>query len=512
MILTRAILNHAQVSTGRVWIVGTLLWALVAPAVAQEWVNPKAQSAPPAKPQRRSGGESVPPLPLPATPMRRTERKRPPAPPAMVGMINLTVAGPDIGTSQAFPTTAIDIAALMKHANTRLRINYRFLPTTIDTFSWDPTEIPLLYITGWTELPPLSDSLVEKLRQYLYDGGTLVIHAQCGRKAFVSTARREIDRILPDRQLAAIDTDSPLYDAYFKIRQMRYRKDADEFKSIPPYLEAVYLGCRPAIIFSPIDLNCGWDVVNNPIEGGTLYHQDDATRLGVNIIAFTLADLQYARSWGMEKQFPQQTVPTRDQLVIAQIKHSGDWDPAPEAMINLLKHLNANTTINVQFKRDSVDLADDELTDYPVLVMTGLRDFQLDADQAERLRKYLDNGGVLIADSAAGKAGFDNAFRREMEKVFPDATLEAIPADDPIYQMPFTIDSVDYTRRHELQYGKHRTPSLMGIRLDGTWAVIYSPADLSAAWEDLDYPFASGYDPADAKRLGVNIFNYALTH
>ena len=44
---------------------------------------------PPAKPQRRTGGESFPPLPLPATPIRRTERKRPPAPPALVGKIAL---------------------------------------------------------------------------------------------------------------------------------------------------------------------------------------------------------------------------------------------------------------------------------------------------------------------------------------------------------------------------------------------------------------------------------------
>ena len=35
---------------------------------------------PPAKPHRRKAGESFPPLPLPATPLRRTERKRPPAP------------------------------------------------------------------------------------------------------------------------------------------------------------------------------------------------------------------------------------------------------------------------------------------------------------------------------------------------------------------------------------------------------------------------------------------------
>src|SRR3990172_4285174 len=40
---------------------------------------------PPAKPQQRTGGESFPPLPLPATPLRRSEKKRPPSPPALVG-------------------------------------------------------------------------------------------------------------------------------------------------------------------------------------------------------------------------------------------------------------------------------------------------------------------------------------------------------------------------------------------------------------------------------------------
>ena len=50
--------------------------------------GPKTCGAPRrAAPQRRKGGESFPPLPLPATPLRRTEKKRPPAPPALVGKV-----------------------------------------------------------------------------------------------------------------------------------------------------------------------------------------------------------------------------------------------------------------------------------------------------------------------------------------------------------------------------------------------------------------------------------------
>jgi hypothetical protein len=479
--------------------------------------NPKAKIPPVAKPQRRSGAEGFAPLPLPVTPLRRSELKRQPAPPALVGMINFSASQFKIVDGQrqevgGFPTTQIDIERLMNYANSQLKINYRYMGMSLDGFSWDPTELPLLYLTGWTALPPLSDDLVAKLRQYLINGGTLVIHAQCGREEFVASARREIARILPNHPLAALDTDSPLFHAVVDIKEMRVRKDREDFKTIPPYLEAVYLGCRPAIIFSPIDLNCGWDVVNRPIDGGILYHQDDALKLGLNIIAVTLADLQYARSWGTEKIYHQQDDRTRDQLVIGQIIHNGDWDPTPHALPNLMKYVHQNTTLNVQFKRQAVDLSDAEAFEHPVLYMTGLRDFTFSEAQVQRLRNFLTGGGVLIADAAAGNKAFDVAFRREMHRVLSDQELKPLPLDSPLYQMPYAIRTVEYTPLVSAQGGKITAPLLEGISLGGQLAVIYSPLGLSNGWEQLDYAFNRGYADTDALRLGVNILSYALTH
>ncbi len=42
---------------------------------------------PVAKAQRRQGGEAMPPLPLPATPLRRSEKKRPPSPTTLIGKV-----------------------------------------------------------------------------------------------------------------------------------------------------------------------------------------------------------------------------------------------------------------------------------------------------------------------------------------------------------------------------------------------------------------------------------------
>ncbi len=412
----------------------------------------------------------------------------------------------------AFPTTQIDIERLMHYANQRLKIRYRFVPTSLQKFSWDPTELPLLYITGWTPMPKLGEGIVAKLRRYLYDGGTLVVHAQGGREEFRKSARMEIAKIFPKRQLAPIDTDSPLFNAYFKITRMRVRKNSEPFRSMPPYLEAVYLGCRAAIIFSPIDLNCGWDVVKNPIEGGTLYHQDDALALGVNIITTTLANFQYARQWGSEKIYYQKDNATRDQLVIAQIVHDGDWDPTPHALPNLMKYIQKNTTLNVQFKREVVGLDNVDVFKHPVLYMTGLRDFKLTDAQVGRLRSYLAGGGMLVADAAAGRKAFDAAFRREIKRVLPKATLKRLDLKSPAYQVPYRIAAVDYTDLVKAQQPSLNAPALEGITIDGQLGVIYSSFGLSTGWEQLGFAYNRGYSDADAIRLGVNVFAYALTH
>jgi hypothetical protein len=54
--------------------------------IGEALAEPRTCGPPPkAKPQRRTGGESLPPLPLPATPLRRSEKKREPSPPSLVG-------------------------------------------------------------------------------------------------------------------------------------------------------------------------------------------------------------------------------------------------------------------------------------------------------------------------------------------------------------------------------------------------------------------------------------------
>ncbi len=199
----------------RLWLLTFVLLAAL-PASADEFQNPKANIAPRAAPQRRNAGEGMPPLPLPATPLRRSEKKREPSPPALVGNITFPQAALK-KSGRNWETTIIDIEKWVDFTNSQLGQRYRYVDTNFARFSYDPTELPIIYFTGWKPIPEFDDATIAKLRQYLLDGGTWVVHSNCGRPEFNQSFKEQIARIFPDRELAPIPTDHPLYSSYYKI-------------------------------------------------------------------------------------------------------------------------------------------------------------------------------------------------------------------------------------------------------------------------------------------------------
>lgn len=495
------------------WVVLAVLLALLAPsqpsARGQEFQNPKANIPPKAKPQRQNAGEGFPPLPLPATPLRRSERKREPSPPALVG--NITFSQQALG-GKHWDTTVIDIEKWVEWTNRQLGQRYRFVGTDFGKFSYDPTELPILYFTGWKPLPQFDDKTIQNLRQYLLDGGTWVVHSNCGRPEFNDSFRREIRRIFPDRELAAIPSDHPLFSAFHNITRMRVRKGKEPWKEVPPYLEVINIGTRAAVIFSPIDLSCGWDADRNPIEGGILFAQDDALKLGANIVTYVLAEYQYARFFSHAKVYHQAADATRDQLVLGQVVHNGDWDCTPHGVPNLLKHIDQGTTLNVQFKRIPVDPAKDDIFAFPVLVMIGQRGFSFSDEARKRLREYLDHGGVLVVDCAVGSSEFDTSFRKEIRLLYPDRELKPLPDNHPIFTFVTDARRVELAPLAQQQLPNVNSARLEAIEVDGLLPVIYSPISLSAGWEQLPRAYNRGYADADALKLGMNLLMYVVTH
>lgn len=469
---------------------------------------------PPPKRQSRTGGESFPPLPLPVTPLRRTEKKRPPAPPALIGKMamgplkyvtrdNKRVAYRD------WMTDPSDVKSLLAWTNNQLGINYRSVEADFAHFSYDPRELPALLFAGHNRFT-LDDEIRVKLARYVLDGGTIFGDACCGWEDFNEAFHREMEEIFPGRSLRKLMPDDPLLASYYKLGNFTYQQADGSQYTDTPCLEGIQVGCRLGVIYSPVDLTCGWDGHDHP--RGLRVVIDEARQIGANYLTYLLGNFQLARFLSTTKVYHEAEAPSRDDFVLAQIIHEGDWDPDPSAIHNLLKFARDNSTLEVKFKRINMRLKDPRAANFPLWYLTGHYDFQWEKEEVERLRRYLKAGGTLVADACCGRRAFDGAFRREIAKVLPAGRLESLPWDHPVYHIHNDIDRVEYTPRTREDYGDISTPSLEGIMLDGRLAVVYSRFDLGNGWEQFPHPYSYGYSEKDALEIGTNLLVYAVTH
>ncbi|HEX7049776.1 MAG TPA: DUF4159 domain-containing protein [Longimicrobiales bacterium] len=194
-------------------------------------------------------------------------------------------------------------------------------------------------------------------------------------------------------------------------------------------------------------------------------------------------------------------------LTIAQLQYDGggDWYANPSSLPNLLRTIREQTGLPVADRPVHVRLTDPSLWDYPYLYLTGHGNIRFSEEEVRILRRYLRSGGFLHADD---NYGLDASFRREIERVFPDAELVELPADHPVYHVFYDFPK-GLPKIHEHD-GKPAQG--FGIFQDGRLVVFYSyQSDLGDGWED---PEVHG-DPPEirraALRMGVNLFVYALS-
>jgi hypothetical protein len=358
----------------------------------------------------------------------------------------------------------------------------------------------------------LPDEVRKNLARYVLDGGTIIADACCGWNDFAESFRREMELVFPGRAMRKLLPEEPVYSSYYKLGSLTYKKgDGSEFHE-EPCLEGIDFGCRTGVIFSPRDMTCGWDGHEHP--RGTRVIIDQARQLGANIVTYILGSYQLGRFLSTTKVYHEATAPSRDDFVFAQLVHDGDWDPDPSAVHNLLKFARDNSTLEVKFKRQELKLKDfdRESATYPLLYMTGHREFAWSQEEAAKLQRYLKAGGMLLADACCGRMAFDTAFRREIAKVLPQAKLERLPLDHPIYHSHYDIKTVDYTPRVREDFGPFDSPELEGITVEGKLAVVYSKFDLGNGWEQFPHAYAYGLKDESALQIGTNVIIHAVTH
>ena len=387
---------------------------------------------------------------------------------------------------------------------------------TIDVRSASANQMlqaPIILLSGKESLP-LNDEQIENLRAYVDQGGFILAEACCQGQGFDRDFRALMEKMFPESRLRLLPPDHPVWFAEQPVDPAHI-----------PHVYGVDACCRTSVVYVPSDLTCYWQLARDdrpndysPIVKAKI---ESAVRLGANVAA-------YATNRELKDKLSRPQVAARGatedlrrgSLYIPKLSHGGGADDAPNALRNLLGVLRNEVQMRVQQESELASVTDDALLDHPIVFMHGRRAFRFSATQRRMLKKYLESGGLLFADSICASEAFSASLRSELAAMFPENPMARIPVDHPIFSTRykgFNLASVtlrDPRKRSSdapltAQLSKV-SPLLEGVELDGRLAVIFSPYDLSCALENTASLQCKSYTRDDAARIGVNVILYAL--
>lgn len=172
-----------------------------------------------------------------------------------------------------------------------------------------------------------------------------------------------------------------------------------------------------------------------------------------------------------------------------------------------LADVERKTNIKTNRRFFPVQMNSDELFDYPFAVMTGEGNFSLSARQRDTLKDYLRYGGFVIASAGCSSKPWNQSFKSEMTRMFPDSELIRLEAEHPIYHTVYDITTSRY------KSGANKLPELHALEIDGRVVMVWSPDGLNdSSNAGPNCCCCGGNEVKSAKQLNVNILAYALTH
>lgn len=368
-------------------------------------------------------------------------------------------------------------------------------------------QTPIVFLNGHHLAP--SGREVEVLKEYLKNGGFLLAENCCGKKnqpKFDRDFRNLVGKLVDDGKLEELEPEHPIWRASGK-----YALTAKDFP-----LLGVKQGCKTVVVYSPEPLAGYWEE-NQPKAGSK---SEKAFQLGANIVAYAT---------GLEAPKPRLSRAVvvgevkedrikRGFVKVAQLRHEGDWRPAPRAMSNLMAEAR-KAGLDVMLKPRAMFPSDDAVRSHRFLYMHGRGEFKSSREDLKALRFRLTAGGLLLADACCGDLVFDKSFRQFIKELFPDGKLklEPVPTNDKLYSKALNGVAIDKVTRRTRKAGgktvleKDVPPALEGVRYKGRWVVLYSKVDIGCALEKHASPECVSHEFDSALRLGRAALLYALT-
>ena len=358
-------------------------------------------------------------------------------------------------------------------------------------------QAPMAFFNGHKP-PRFNQVAVKRLREYVDQGGFIFADACCNRAEFDNGFRTLMKLVFPEPQYALhkLPKEHPVY-------RTRHLLNAE----LSP-LEGIEYGCRTVVIYSPTDLSCCWNQMENSPENPAVIL---ASRVGQNIVEYATGHVLPADKLDTREVVTNKSEsPKRGALEVGKLKHLGDWNVAPMAIPHLMTALRDRSRLDVVINHRAIAPNDPNLVNFPLIYIHGRAALSFKDEDLAVLKRHLEpGGGMIFADAACGSPAFDASFRKVIAQMLPDNPLVPIPLDDEIFtkNVGYDLADVQYTKAAG---GKLGSPQLEGVKLNGHWAIVYSKFDIGCSLESPQGVDCKGYVHESAVRIATNIVQYSM--
>jgi hypothetical protein len=380
-----------------------------------------------------------------------------------------------------------DAANLARFASRELErpLNFQVVPLSRPWTDW--SDSPIVYLASHEPIPLSEDDRV-KLRQFVDSGGILFTQSD-GNSAAFSRFAETLARQLFAQELRVLPPDHELYRVNFRIDPR-------------PIVRYVSNGSRLLMIHSDVDLAADWQMRAERSKRASF-------ELGVNMFIYAAgkADFRNRLSSTYLPEPPSSSYRVR----IARVYYGGNWDPEPYAWQRFARWFGYQTGYGLDIAR--IAPADLRAELYPLAHLTGTAAWTPTAAEGAALRRYVQEGGVLLIDACGGAVEFRNSIENELlAGAFDAPRLVVVSADHPL--LAGSADGMDRLTQALLRpYARQQLGRDAGqIRMCtlGRGAIIYSPLDLTSGLLGTNTWGILGLRPDYAQSLAKNAVLWSL--
>jgi Domain of unknown function (DUF4159)/Squalene-hopene cyclase C-terminal domain len=350
----------------------------------------------------------------------------------------------------------------------------------------------ILYVSGNQPLQ-FSDDEKQKLKTFIEEGGLVLGVADCVSHEFSASFRKLGGELFPDYEFRNVPAESVIY------TNEEYR--AADWTEPPKMLE-LNNGVRDLMLLIPDgDPNRHFQL--RQMGSWRRYYELMAD------IVFYSVDKDGMRLKGDTYIVrPDPSISAQRTIKIARLQYNGNWDPEPRGWIRFsaIMHNTRGIDLNVIAVRPGEGQLD---SSFKVAHLTGTSAFHFSDEARGEIKRYIDGGGTLVIDAAGGSAGFAASAEEEIKALYPDASLDLLAPEHPVFSAGTALTRAAYRRLARDRIGQSTDFRLRGFDIGTRTAIIFSAEDLSAGLVGEPIDGIYGYQPSTAADLMANVICYA---